>query len=1038
MSTPLRAFALFLIVALASAALPARAQDVTLVNMVPLARSGETIQDSEPTLAVNPANSLQLVGTAFTWDNLNGGPMTGGLAPIYVSTNGGTTWTTVNNVPSQAGSTFPTGDIMLRFSNRTVGTTNTLYGGILRASAFNMAVLRTVDYRTTTPMTVIDTRTNHVDQPHVRSATVLGGPGVGQDRLYVGFNNGVGVTSKTASVDFTLSAAITTPTFDVTLLETRSTGTGGQDGCANVPAVHPDGTIYMLFYGWRSRAAGIATSDIVVCRDDNWGSGASPFTALTDPSDGLAGRKVATGERIPYSGTMGQNRLGASNLAIAVDPRNSDRVYIAWAEQPSGTSNQTLRVRRSTNRGATWSAADLVTVADAANPQLAINSLGQVAFFYQAVVGTPARWQTRVRRTTNADATTFDSPGILLADTPATTPASTFQPYIGDYAGMVAHGKDFYGVFSANNTPDTANFHASVTYQRYANWTTHTLYADAAMTTPVAISIDPFFFRIRSVAAENDFYVRDWTDSPTSGDDGLEPSTHAVFYHTSDVWNRRGTLPGGFPSDRPENEEAGNGTGNVGDNWAFARIRRNALPTSGSKSVTAHFLVSKLGTGSNYVDASSSDPDVTFIDPDPMVTFSATDLGPLITTPVKWHLDAVSSTHLCLAVEIDALPEDPMMPPSLLGRAPGWPSTDLGVLNDNNKAQRNMGLSTTPARGVGGSISFFVIAHNAATVVRDMELTLNSDKRMLSKVKEAQIEVIDGKRLDFAPGQTLVLPRMMPGENRWVGVTLPAPTGKEGEEITIRFDEVVDGVAVNGFAIGVQLASVEQAARDVLESHRSLLARVAALYPSAVAKREVAGVEKFLSEHRRVDKGDYVTFARAHMAAAFESLEPVLAEPNPFAIEQSQRHMKAALDKGDPGTAIVAHANWVNRLDSLITMRQLAQGDVADILQTVRWQDDLYQRVPGLLRLSCTQEMHAALNAFIRGVGDRRVGYDAYGPLLESLRPCMEETVKSFGEELPGLDEDVAAMKRAGKDLARLQHAHASFLAKLQTLEKRR
>lgn len=1038
-STSVRAFALFLVTASTGGFSSARAQQVTLVNMVPNARSGETIQDSEPSLAVNPGNPQQLVGSAFTWDNLNGGPMTGALAPIYVSTNGGITWSTVNNVPSVAGSTFPTGDIMLRFSNRTVGTTNTLYGGILRATGFNMAILRTADYRTTTPMAVIDTRTNNVDQPHVRAGTVLGGAGAGRDRLYVGFNNGYGgVASQTATVDFSLDASVVSPAFNLQLLETRSTGTAGQDGFANVPAIHPDGTVYMLFYGWRSTSGIITTSDIIVCRDDNWGSGATPFAILTDPSDSLAGRKVVTGQRVVRAGNIGQQRLGASNLAIAVDPRNSDRVYIAWAEQPSGTANQTLHMRRSTDRGVTWSAADLVTVANAVNPQVAINSLGQVAFLYQALVGTPSRWQSTVRRTTNPDATVFDSPGILLANTPATTPARVFQPYIGDYTGLIAYGKDFYGAFSANNTPNTANFFAGVVYQRFANWTTNTLFADAAMTTTVPASIDPFFFRIRALPAENDFYVRDWTDSPTSGDDGLEPSTHGVFYLTSDVWNRRGTLPGGFPGGQPDNEDAGNGAGTVGDNWAFARIRRNALPASGTKAVTAHFLVSKLGTGSNYVDASSGDPDVTFLDPDPTVTFNATDLGPLITTPVKWHLDAVSTTHLCLAVEINSPPDDPVIPPSLLGRSPGWPATDLGVLNDNNKAQRNMGLSTTPARGAGASVCLLAIAHNAATSPRDMALVVNADERVRPLLERARIEVVGDKTRSFRPGETIVLPRMMPGENRWVGVTFPAPAGEEGDEIVIRFDEIVNGAAVNGFALGVRLASTERAARDVLESHRSLLSRVLALYPSNVAKREADAVTTFLAENRRVDRGDYLGFVRAHMGDSFESTQPILAAPESFGIEQWQRKLKASIKKGDPAAVIVAHASWLNRLDSLITMRQLAKGDPADILQTVRWQDDLFRRVPELQRLACSREMHAAASAFIRGVGERRTGYDEYPRLVEKLLGCMQEAVDNVGQTLPGLDRDLEAIKLAGNVLARLQHAHAGFLAKLQSLEKGR
>ena len=50
-------------------------------------------------------------------------------------------------------------------------------------------------------------------------------------------------------------------------------------------------------------------------------------------------------------------------------------------------------------------------------------------------------------------------------------------------------------MFSGNNTPNTANFPNGVTYQRHANWTTHTLLSTDNVT-PVATSIDPFFFRL--------------------------------------------------------------------------------------------------------------------------------------------------------------------------------------------------------------------------------------------------------------------------------------------------------------------------------------------------------------------------------------------------------------------------------------------------------------------------------------------------------------------------------------------------------------
>jgi hypothetical protein len=82
-----------------------------------------------------------------------------------------------------------------------------------------------------------------------------------------------------------------------------------------------------------------------------------------------------------------------------------------------------------------------------------------------------------------------------LATTPAATPRRRFDPYLGDYEDLLAVGKDFYGVFSANNTPKKANFPNGIKYQRNANFSTNTLLG-IDNTTPVNASIDPFFFKV--------------------------------------------------------------------------------------------------------------------------------------------------------------------------------------------------------------------------------------------------------------------------------------------------------------------------------------------------------------------------------------------------------------------------------------------------------------------------------------------------------------------------------------------------------------
>src|SRR5208283_2465690 len=105
---------------------------------------------------------------------------------------------------------------------------------------------------------------------------------------------------------------------------------------------------------------------------------------------------------------------------------------------------------------------------------------------------------------------------------------------IGDYDGLIAVGKDFYGVFSGYNDPSLGTFYPGTVFLRNVNPATHTL--EDLANHPVAGSIDPFFFHVNTVAPWDDFYVRDWSNSPTSHDEGQEPSTDPDFYSFSDVW----------------------------------------------------------------------------------------------------------------------------------------------------------------------------------------------------------------------------------------------------------------------------------------------------------------------------------------------------------------------------------------------------------------------------------------------------------------------------------------------------------------------
>lgn len=779
-------------------------------------------------------------------------------------------------------------------------------------------------------------------------------------------------------------------------------------------------------------------SDIVVVRDDNWASGTPQFQSLVEPllpaGDGLAGFRVVRGVSIAPLGTLlGTQRIG-SNLSIAVDPRNSRRVYIAWCDGLATTASPyTLRVRRSDDGGLNWTG-DLFTAARAINPGLAVNNQGVVALLYQqlASVSGTNRWQTHLVRST--DRFVSVATNNTLADVLDSSAGATINVIIGDYANLIAVGKDFFGAFSAQNLPVNANFPSGITYLRNANFVTQQLLA-VDNVTPVSTSVDPFFVHFQTVELKDDFYVRDWTDSPTSGDNGAEPSIKPDFYVTPDVWNRRGTLPGSFPNDQPEQEDAGNGTGNIGDNWLFARIRRRAAAPAGSADVTvrAHFLISKLGTGSNYIDATDVDPDVTITSGDPMVTFTAAEVGPKTTDALYWHLNAISSTHLCAAVEIST-PSDPFVGLSLRGRAPGWPDQDLEIVDDNNKAQRNMGLTTTPARGVGSSLTAsYAIAHNAATFPRDMVIQYRLSPTLRQRVKQIEIDVMGQQRIRARETGTIVLKGMQPGENRWIGTRFRPPAGKNSEVLAVFFDEMIEASAVNGFGLGVRLSNDQEVLIHTLNRYYSVLTRLAAGWELPNTDEQIGLVAKAIVTAR---KRHPLASTLARMKQVFqdrlifEDARKIWGEDDPFGIEKEASQLRRLLHSRKNIDMLVSFNSYLERIDSHLTMLQLMQGDPSDILQNVRWQRDVLL-LSNQEKSPAQKDIPELCENFISAWDAHKAGVRNYPALLERLIPLLQRLARELGDQ--EMEKRVNDLQGGYRDLETLQRLHRQVLLQLQS-----
>jgi hypothetical protein len=195
---------------------------------------------------------------------------------------------------------------------------------------------------------------------------------------------------------------------------------------------------------------------------------------------------------------------------------------------------------------------------------------------------------------------------------------------------------------------------------------------------------------------------------------------------------------------------------------------------------------------------------------------------------------------------------------------------------------------------------------------------------------------------------------------------------------------------------------------------------MAALTGSAAAAAESRAVALLLGR-REIPEQEYAAFLREHASA----LESLVAEA------RQGTGWKAFGDSGDPGSP----GHWARRLeelDALLTVRQLAAGDPADILQNVRWQRDLYRRVGALPGAEAVLRESAR---FVDSYTRRELGNAAYPGLVKALLGSYREAARAL--ESPELERTAAGLESGFSSLAALQKAHRSFLLALQGLLER-
>jgi hypothetical protein len=343
------------------------------------------------------------------------------------------------------------------------------------------------------------------------------------------------------------------------------------------------------------------------------------------------------------------------------------------------------------------------------------------------------------------------------------------------------------------------------------------------------------------------------------------------------------------------------------------------------------------------------------------------------------------------------------------------------------RQQENMHLSTTPATGggVGGSVTEWAIIHNPSTFRRDIPLRVSVDG--ISKRYVRNITVLaPGERqsiLKAQDGTGLVLHGVQPGENRWVAVTVQAVGMPVGGAAFVNVDELTSGQPTSGFAVGVRSGQLSDAMRDSLFAQRVVLTRLLAFYARKGDDERENG-EDYKAAAQSPER--FLSFVQLHTLRRIkEGLERIDMRGlgDPFSLRPA---LTAASNERTAEGVIAPLATLLNALDAQLTQLQLrGGGDPADILQMVRWQQELFRRQPALSKLSCAKDVVASSSYFLRERDRGKLTNSAYPDLLARQSQCLLEGVKATGGKLGN------AKPFQSTDLAALQKEHRAILLQL-------
>lgn len=446
---------------------PTAASGSTVATNIRVSNDGY-LAHSEPMVAINPSNPLNLVGGSKFFTNPAHYRFQIGT---YTSFDGGCTWTDNGVLPGFASNEL-TSDVSVAF-----GPDNRVYVAVLYNSANDsgIAVSTSTDSGKTfgEPVRVYDNPTGEVfsDKPWI-AVDMTSGPYRGSVYVVWSYDYGSGCGYDNAckqSLGFVHStdggktfSAMRQVEGSAPFCTNPAKGRAPEDRTCNavlgaIPAVLPDGTLAVAFDYFDLMSTGKIPTRLAIVTSPDGGSTWTSPTSIATISDIL--------------GVFPPDRYRNLSLpAFAADPKHGN-LYIAWADKQTGDAD--ILFSSSSDKGRTWSMPVRVNDDPANNranqfqPQLAVADNGVVTLSFFDTRNDIHHHLIDVYMAQSTDGGVTFRPNVLVTsqswDPAIDAPIDgNGLEFIGDYQGLAVNNQFAYPFWNDTRTGSQEIFTALV------------------------------------------------------------------------------------------------------------------------------------------------------------------------------------------------------------------------------------------------------------------------------------------------------------------------------------------------------------------------------------------------------------------------------------------------------------------------------------------------------------------------------------------------------------------------------------------------